>query len=102
MIDLSYRLTCSRCGNHLQVQISESDADRAIRLGWNSCGSALYCPHCTATWSERNGDRPMGGKGNTFRVIMGMFLNDLIGLAEAQDETITELSKQKEDQWLYN
>lgn len=30
--------------------------------GWNSCGSALYCPSCSATWDKRNPGRPMAGE----------------------------------------
>jgi hypothetical protein len=40
-----------------------------INEGWNSFGSALYCPICSRTWDERNKGRKMHGKWNTARLI---------------------------------
>jgi len=42
----------------------------ATRAGWNSYGSALYCPECSASWHERNSlDRQLAGAENTVSVI---------------------------------
>lgn len=69
-------LICSCCGNKRQIsnKTMEYTVD-AIKEGWGSCGSALYCPDCTKTWKERNGDRPMADERNTFFVIMRQFMN---------------------------
>lgn len=33
----------------------------------------MYCPECTKSWKERNGNRPMGDERNTFIVVMNLF-----------------------------
>lgn len=63
------RIDCSNCGTHYRFKYSAANVLKAIELGWNSCGSALYCPDCTKTWKERNGNRPLAGRKNTIRVI---------------------------------
>ncbi len=54
----------------------EYSADHVIgatRAGWNSYGSALYCPSCAATWHDRNRlDKPLSGPENTINVIDGI------------------------------
>lgn len=68
-------LTCSNCGKHARLENRYvDDTVKFIKSGWGSCGSAIYCPECTATWSERNGDRPMGDEKNTFFVVMREFM----------------------------
>lgn len=65
---------CSCCGRKLSFSYSAHNVLRAIyTLGWGSFGSALYCPECTRTWSERNVGRPMPGPKNTIRVIDCMY-----------------------------
>lgn len=46
----------------------------AIKEGWNSFGSALYCPECVKTWDERNDGRKLAGERNTFFAIMRLFM----------------------------
>ena len=69
-------IMCSCCGNHETVSNRKvSNSVDLIKRGWGSCGSALYCPECSRTWKERNGDRPMADERNTFFVIMGHFMD---------------------------
>ena len=64
------RLQCSRCGNTHVMEYSARSVLKAVRSGWNSCGSALYCPDCAKTWEERNGDgKPLNGEEFTALVI---------------------------------
>ena len=63
------RLQCSRCGNTHVMEYSARNVLKAVRSGWNSCGSALYCPDCAKTWEERNGDRKLCGEEHTVLVI---------------------------------
>lgn len=71
-------IMCSCCGNHEKIANKKiSDTADLIHRGWGSCGSALYCPECTRTWKERNGDRPMADERNTFFVILNLFMDAL-------------------------
>lgn len=71
-------IMCSCCGNHETVSNRKvSNSIDLIKRGWGSCGSALYCPECTRTWKERNGDRPMADERNTFFVILNLFMDAL-------------------------
>lgn len=71
-------IMCSCCGNHETVSNRKvSNSVDLIKRGWGSCGSALYCPDCTRTWKERNGDRPMADERNTFFVILNLFMDAL-------------------------
>lgn len=71
-------IMCSCCGNHETVSNRKvSNSIHLIKRGWGSCGSALYCPECTRTWKERNGDRPMADERNTFFVILNLFMDAL-------------------------
>ena len=76
---------CSCCGNHekLSNEKVEYTVD-AIKRGWGSFGSALYCPECSKTWPERNGNRPMSGERNTFCLIMNQFF-EAIKKPEAEE-----------------
>ena len=65
-------ITCSNCGSSQRLRYSASAVLAVCHSGWNSCGSALYCPECSATWDKRNPGRPMAGKENTVRVIDGI------------------------------
>lgn len=69
-------IMCSCCGNIEKVSNRKiSDTVDLIKSGWGSCGSALYCPECSRTWKERNGDRPMADEKHTFLVIMNLFFD---------------------------
>lgn len=75
---MKINIMCSCCGNHETVSNRKiSTTVDLIKRGWGSCGSALYCPECTRTWKERNGDRPMGDERNTFFVILTLFMDAL-------------------------
>ena len=65
-----FNIQCSCCGTMQKLDYTVSSASFAVKNGWNSCGSALYCPVCTKGWTERNSDRPMGGDENTLKIII--------------------------------
>ena len=65
---------CSCCGNRRGVSNKKVEYTiNAIKQGWGSCGSALYCPECSKSWRERN-NKPMADERNTFFVIMSVFM----------------------------
>lgn len=66
-------IQCSRCGATMSFAYNAGHVIGATRAGWNSYGSALYCPECSATWEERNKGRPLAGPENTIDVIDGMY-----------------------------
>lgn len=66
-------IQCSRCGATMSFEYSAGHVIGAAHAGWNSYGSALYCPSCSATWYERNSpDRPLSCIENTVNVIDGI------------------------------
>lgn len=68
-------ITCSCCGNHKNVSNEKMEYTvNAIKEGWGSYGSALYCPECSASWDERNPGRPMSDEKNTFWLIANHFM----------------------------
>lgn len=69
-------ITCSRCGKHRMISNKKVEYTvKVIQDGWNSFGSALYCPECSKTWEDRNGEeRKLAGDRNTFFVIMNQIL----------------------------
>jgi hypothetical protein len=67
-------ITCSCCGEHRRLTNKRvSYTVKAIKDGWGSCGSALYCPRCSRTWQERN-TKPMADESNTFWLIASHFI----------------------------
>lgn len=67
-------LQCSNCGAKRRVSNRGMQyTGNAIRQGWGSYGSALYCPECSKTWDKRNPGRPMASTANTFWVIAMAF-----------------------------
>ena len=63
-------IMCSCCGSKERIWYSASDVNDAVKRGWNSYGTVLYCPKCSATWEERNGtDRKMSGAENTVKLM---------------------------------
>lgn len=69
-------IQCSRCGATMSLAYSVGNVIGATRAGWNSYGSALYCPACSATWDERNKGRPLAGPENTIDVIDDMYARE--------------------------
>lgn len=69
-------IVCSNCGKKQKIKCTRtgmlSKIEDVVDKGWGSCGSALYCPECTKTWADRNGNRPMSGKNNTIYRIWDM------------------------------
>lgn len=73
-------LQCSNCGK-FERNVSNEKVENAVKVikkGWNSFGSALYCPECSVKFEKRNG-KPLSGEKNTFFVIMQHFLNSYKG-----------------------
>jgi hypothetical protein len=62
-------IQCSCCGNHTSFSYTVTNVMKQIKEGWNSFGSALYCPICSKTWNERNKGIEMHGQWNTIRII---------------------------------
>lgn len=63
-------ITCSNCGRHRRISNKKVEYTvRAIKQGWNSFGSALYCPECVRSWHDRN-NTELAGEKNTFLIIM--------------------------------
>lgn len=76
-------IQCSNCGARQRFGVKYENVKSLIALGWNSVGSALYCPECVRTWASRNGDRQLWGKDNTEKQIMRISLSRLCSSANA-------------------
>lgn len=64
-------ITCSNCGNHRRISDKRwKYIEKVIDEGWNSVGSAMYCPECVKTWQERNPSTMLAGANNTFYLIV--------------------------------
>ena len=74
-------LTCSNCG--MSQNIRADGLAAAITSGWNSYGSALYCPDCSSTWDKRNRGRPMAGVLNTAQLIAERLVESCCGTGES-------------------
>ena len=65
---------CSNCGKRRRISNKKVEYTvNAIKEGWGSFGSAIYCPECSKTWSDRN-EKPMADEKNTFLLIMNHIL----------------------------
>lgn len=68
-------IQCSNCGKCEEIENTVDKAVHIIKSGWNSIGSALYCPKCVEVIkNSRYGDR-LAGEKNTFIVIMNWILD---------------------------
>lgn len=72
MVSHAFSIQCSNCGSR-RVLNAAADSLDAVKEGWGSFGSALYCPACSASWGVRNNGRPMADQENTIRVILTAF-----------------------------
>lgn len=68
MAHFEIEIMCSCCGFRKTIPNSIGAIDDTCNEGWNSFGSALYCPECVRTWHERN-SKPLAGKQNTFTIM---------------------------------
>lgn len=68
---MKYTIQCSNCGEIKEMD-SRNFSGEAVEEGWGSCGAALYCPACSATWFERN-NRPMSNSVNTLCRIVDVY-----------------------------
>lgn len=86
-----FELTCSCCGAHSRhLKRSLNYAVELADEGWRNYGTAMYCPSCSETWSERNPGRNLSSYPITVTAIMQEMLHD------AEDE-IKRLKHKKED-----
>lgn len=70
-------IDCSCCGNRRRISSKKMEYTvNAIKQGWGSFNSALYCPECSKSWRERN-NKPMADEKNTFFVIMSVFMRTM-------------------------
>ena len=64
------RINCSRCVKHRRICDNRPEHSvSAVRAGWRSYGTALYCPDCAKTWHERN-TKALGNKLDTCERIL--------------------------------
>ena len=74
MAKIKVDLQCSNCGKCEEIENTVDNAVQIIKSGWDSIGSALYCPKCVEVIkNSRYGDR-LAGEKNTFIVIMRWIL----------------------------
>lgn len=67
-----FYIRCSNCGKSRRLTTSRRESlENAVKKGWGSSGSALYCPKCSATWHERN-TKSMSDSPNTFLVMASL------------------------------
>lgn len=77
------RIDCSNCGAHRDFRYSAENVYKIVSVkGWNSFGSALYCPKCSVTWSERNKDKKLAGIENTLRVIDRQYIHQSLPMLD--------------------
>lgn len=67
---MSVLIECSNCGKRADISKKKVSEIESVIDGWGSYGNALYCPECTRTWKDRNGDKPMADQSHTFFVIL--------------------------------
>lgn len=64
------QIQCSNCGTIVEFPYLRRVMGKFVREGWNSYGSALYCPECSRTWAQRNSkDKRLAGAKNTISVM---------------------------------
>ena len=78
------QIMCSRCAHKSRKfkydRYSRIEpADEIVKAGWDSFGSAFYCPSCVKTWEKRNGkDRPLWGKQHTKERVYQTMVDELL------------------------
>lgn len=75
-----FQITCSSCGHRSRKlpYNGTTTPEKIIKSGWNSFGSAFYCPKCVKTWEKRNGkDRPLWGNAHTIDIIQRQMIREL-------------------------
>lgn len=78
---MCFQISCSRCGHRSRKfrYNTMKTPEEITKAGWNSFGSAFYCPKCAKTWEHRNGkDRPLWGKEYTQRRVLEAMVRDLL------------------------
>ena len=75
-----FQISCSHCG-HLSQKLPYDPyrtPDKITSAGWDSFGSAFYCPKCVKSWEKRNGnDRPVWGRDHTERRCLEVMVDEL-------------------------
>lgn len=74
-------IQCSNCGRSYVFYWNKYEypnPSEAIRNGWGSYSNNLYCPKCTKSWEERNGeDKPMNSKFATLDIMWGYLASQI-------------------------
>ena len=68
-------IQCSNCGKREKMENTVDNAVQIIKGGWNSIGSALYCPKCVEVIKNSRYGNRLAGEKNTFIVLMHWILN---------------------------
>lgn len=73
------KISCSRCGESRRLSTKQVDCvGSAIKAGWGSYGSALYCPKCAKSWHDRN-EKPMADESHTAMRIAALVADAVCG-----------------------
>ena len=67
-------IQCSNCGMHTEIGNTVKDSVKLLERGWNSIGSALYCPDCTRKIQAGPQAGRLAGKMNTFSCLVDKIL----------------------------
>lgn len=68
-------IQCSNCGKREGIENTVDNAVQIIKSGWDSIGSALYCPKCVEMIKNGRYGNRLAGEKNTFIVLMHWILN---------------------------
>lgn len=68
-------IQCSNCGKREEMENTTENAVQIIKSGWDSIGSALYCPKCVEVIKNSRYGSRLAGEKNTFIAIMHWMLN---------------------------
>lgn len=78
------QIMCSCCGHRSRKfkydrYARTEPAEEIVKAGWDSFGSAFYCPKCVKTWEQRNGkDRPLWGEDHTKERVCQVMVGELM------------------------
>lgn len=78
------QIMCSCCGHRSRKfkydRCARTEpAEEIVKAGWDSFGSAFYCPKCVKTWEQRNGkDRPLWGEDHTKERVYQVMVGELM------------------------
>lgn len=83
-MNLTVQIQCSCCAHRsrkyrIDKYNFDDMPDKFVDAGWDSFGSAFYCPKCVKTWEQRNGkNRPLWGEEHTRERVYQVMVGDLL------------------------